>query len=331
MRWNTPGYEGLELSTQLVVKEALQRGHAVEVVDAASNFIRIRGNGKTEYLRQATRSAADTYISPLIMENKKVTKLVLREAGIRVPDGRDYGDLDQARMDYTFWKSRGAVVKPNSTNFGIAVSMLPAPIEEAGYARAAEEALREDSTILVEEWISGKEFRFLVIGDDVRGILHRVPARVVGDGHRKISELIREKNKDPLRGKGYHSPLEKLRMGAEEASFLQDQGLSFDSVVEEGQEVFLRRNSNISTGGDSLDFTDLVHQGYRELAVAATAAVGARICGVDMMIEDIHAQPSGENYAVIELNFNPALHIHDYPYQGLNREVEKHILDLLEL
>jgi glutamate--cysteine ligase len=331
MYWNTPGYEDLELSTQLVIKEALRRGHAVEVLDGPSNFIRVRGNGHNEYLRQATRTAADRYVSPLIMENKKVTKRLLKEAGIRVPDGRDYTDLGDARKDFAQWAVRGAVVKPNSTNFGIAVSMLPAPIVEADYLQAVEDALREDSTILVEELIPGKEYRFLVIGDAVRAILHRVPARVVGDGCSKISELIREKNGDPLRGKGYHSPLEKLRMGAEEAAFLQAQGLSFDSVPAEGQEIFLRRNSNISTGGDSLDFTDLIHQRYGELAVAATAAVGARICGVDMMIDDIEAEPSGGNYAVIELNFNPALHIHDYPYQGRNREVEKHVLDLLEL
>lgn len=331
MHWNTPGFEHLELSTQLVIKEALRRGHAVDVLDAPSNFIRIRGNGRVEYLRQATRTSADTYVGPLIMENKKVTKLLLQEAGIRVPEGRDYQDLDGVRRDFALWRDQGAVLKPNSTNFGIAVAMLPAPIEEGDYRRAAEEALREDDTILVEELIQGKEYRFLVIGDGVRGILHRVPAHVTGDGLRAISELISVKNEDPLRGKGYHSPLEKLRTGKEEEAFLADQGLSFDSVPATGEDVFLRRNSNISTGGDSLDFTDSVHPGYGELAVAAAAAVGARICGVDMLIDDIEAAPAGGNYGVIELNFNPALHIHDFPYRGRNREVEKYVLDLLEL
>jgi len=120
-------------------------------------------------------------------------------------------------------------------------------------------------------------------------------------------------------------------MGAEETAFLLAQDLNFDSILEAGREVFLRRNSNISTGGDSLDFTEQLHAGYAELAVASAAAVRARICGVDMLIHDIQAEPTGDNYAVLELNFNPALHIHDYPYQGRNREVEKHVLDLLEL
>ena len=331
MHWTTPGFENLELSTQLVIKEAQARGHAVDVLDAPSNFIRIRGAGRVEYLRQATRTSADTYIGPLIMENKKVTKLLLAEAGIRVPEGRDYASLEAARADFPLWRSRGTVVKPNSTNFGIGVSMLPAPVPEAAYQKAVETALAADDTILVEELIPGREFRFLVIGDAVRAILHRVPARVLGDGQHAIAELIASKNEDPLRGKGYRSPLEKLRMGPEEAAHLRLAGLTFNSVPAEGCEVELRPNSNISTGGDSLDFTDLIHPGYAELAVAAAAAVRARVCGVDMLIEDVASAPSAANYGVIELNFNPALHIHDFPFQGENRHVERHVLDLLEL
>ncbi|NTV74828.1 MAG: bifunctional glutamate--cysteine ligase GshA/glutathione synthetase GshB [Holophaga sp.] len=331
MHWTTPGYEELELSTQLVIREAQARGHAVEVLDAPSNFIRIRGAGRVEYLRQATRTSADTYVSPLIMENKKVTKLLLAEAGIRVPEGGDYASLEAARADFPRWRSRGTVVKPNTTNFGIGVSMLPAPVSETAYLKAVETALAADDTILVEELIPGREFRFLVIGDAVRAILHRVPARVLGDGRHSIAELIAEKNEDPLRGKGYRSPLEKLRTGPEEAAHLRLAGLDFASVPEAGREVELRPNSNISTGGDSLDFTDLIHPGYSELAVAAAAAVGARICGVDMLIEDVEREPAAASYGVIELNFNPALHIHDFPFQGENRRVERHVLDLLEL
>ncbi|WP_306601216.1 bifunctional glutamate--cysteine ligase GshA/glutathione synthetase GshB [Geothrix sp. 21YS21S-2] len=331
MHWTTPGYEELELSTQLVIREAQARGHAVEVLDAPSNFIRIRGAGRVEYLRQATRTSADTYVSPLIMENKKVTKLLLAEAGIRVPEGGDYASLEAAGADFPRWRSRGTVVKPNTTNFGIGVSMLPAPVSEAEYLKAVETALAADGTILVEELIPGREFRFLVIGDAVRAILHRVPARVLGDGRHSVAELIAEKNEDPLRGKGYRSPLEKLRTGPEEAAHLRLAGLTFASVPEAGREVELRPNSNISTGGDSLDFTDRIHPGYSELAVAAAAAVGARICGVDMLIEDVEREPSAATYGVIELNFNPALHIHDFPFEGENRRVERHVLDLLEL
>ena len=47
-----------------------------------------------------------------------------------------------------------------------------------------------------------------------------------------------------------------------------------------------------------------------------------------MMIDDYTNRDS--QYAIIELNFNPAIHIHSYPYIGVEREIAKEILKLLE-
>ena len=86
MTTNT-NYGGLELSTQLIITEAEQRGISVEILDRSDNFIRIRRGKKAEYIKQATRTGADSYIAPLIMENKLVTKKILAESGMRVPAG----------------------------------------------------------------------------------------------------------------------------------------------------------------------------------------------------------------------------------------------------
>jgi len=330
--WVTEGYGDLELSTQLFIKEALARGHSVEVLDRADNFIRIVGNGKVEYVKQATRTSADSYIAPLIMESKKVTKLVLAEAGLRVPAGRDYTDYEAFIADLEYWRSRGAcVVKPNSTNFGVAVSILAAPLEDEAYAAAGRAAFERDGSVLVEEFLPGKEYRFLVIDGQTVAVLHRVPANVVGDGAASIADLVARKNADPRRGEGYTAPLERIRLGDEELRFLAGQGLSPASVPGLGETVLLRKNSNISTGGDSLDYTDAMHPLYKDLAAASAAAVGAKICGVDMIVPDTSVEPTGDNYGIIELNFNPALHIHDFPYAGENRRVETYVLNLLGL
>lgn len=331
MQWTTPSFESLELSTQVVIKEALRRGHRVEVLDEAANFIRIAGKGRTEYLCQATRTAADTYVSALIMENKKVTKKLLAEAGIHAPSGDSYGSVSSALADFVRWSHQDIVVKPNTTNFGIAVTLLHTPFTEQDFSKAVEMAFREDSSVLVEAFIPGKEYRFLVVDGAVRGVLHRMPANVCGDGVSSVAELVAAKNRDPKRGEGYHSPLEKIRLGEEELRMLRSQDLDLAAIPEAGRTVFLRKNSNISTGGDSIDMTDTVHPGYKALAATATAAVGSKISGVDMIIADVSAAPAADNYAIIELNFNPALHIHDFPAQGINREVEKPVLDLLGL
>jgi glutamate--cysteine ligase len=331
VKYTTPGYEDLELSMQLLIKEALERGHQVEVLDRAESFVRITGNNRVEYIRQATRTSADTYIAPLVMENKQVTKQILWEAGLRVPEGSVFGSEQEMLRVWPEWKDRAFVVKPNATNFGTAVSMFPRGADRNAFVRAVRNAFAVDGQVLLEALIPGKEYRFLVIGDFVRAVLHRVPANVTGDGTSTIRALVEEKNRNPLRQKGYISPLEKIGLGPVEETFLAARDLTFESVPQKGETVFLRENSNISTGGDSIDFTDEVHAGYKDLAFAAASAVGARISGVDLIATDITIEPDDTNYAIIELNFNPALHIHDFPYKGKNRRTGRHVLNLLGL
>ena len=68
---------------------------------------------------------------------------------------------------------------------------------------------------------------------------------------------------------------------------------------------------------------------FKDLAIKSSKSIGANICGVDMMIEDFKDENS--NYAIIELNFNPAIHIHSYPYIGKERNIAKEILKILGL
>lgn len=320
----------LELSTQLLAAEARSRGVRVEVLDADDNFLRLSRDGRTEYVKQATRTSLDTYIAALIMENKQVTKQILREGGLPVPPGRAVRSVAEALKHFPEFAGAGLVIKPRSTNFGEGVTIFKtADWRPDDAAAAVTRGLELDSTVLLERYETGREYRFLVIGDETVAVLHRVPANIVGDGWRSIRALVDEKNRDPRRGSGYVTPLEKIRLGPEEQLYLAAQGLNFDSVPVAGTTVYLRENSNISTGGDSLDFTDTAHPGYKEAAVRAARAVGARICGADLIISDISAAPTADNFSIIELNFNPALHIHAFPFRGENRRVEAKVLDLL--
>ena len=319
----------LELSTAMLIDAARQRGIEVEILDADDNFIRLKKDDHIEYVKQATRTSADTYIAPLIMENKAVTKLILRENDISVPAGIMVKSVDEAVGKFAAFRGQDIVIKPKSSNFGIGIVILKKLQSATDYRDAVEQAFRHDVSVLIETFVPGREYRFLVIGDAVAGILHRVPANVVGDGVYTIEALVAIKNQDPLRGKGYVTPLEKIRLEQTEISFLQEQHKTILTIPQKGETVYLRENSNISTGGDSIDFTDAIGADYKAIAVAAAKAVGARICGADMIIQDIKKPADRDNYSIIELNFNPALHIHNYPYQGENRHVDDMILNLL--
>lgn len=327
--FNLIGYEDLELSTQILIKDAIKRGISVKVIDRDENFIMLSKGNKTEYIKQATKTSLDSYSSVLIMENKVITKMMLEKNNIRVPKGQNYRDNNEAKKGYNLFKDRKVVIKPKSTNFGIGITIFKENFTRELYERAIDIAFKHDNSILIEEFIPGKEYRIFVIGDEVVGILHRVPANVIGDGVKNIGELVTEKNKDPLRGKGYKTPLEKIKLGEAEEMFLHERGKDFNYIPKINETVFLRENSNVSTGGDSLDYTDDIPNEYKEIAVAAAKAVSATICGVDMMISDINEEFKEENYGIIELNFNPAIHIHCYPYRGKNRKLGDKILDAL--
>jgi glutamate--cysteine ligase len=323
------GLKDMELSTQILLREAVKRGVSFEILDRKENFIKLRKGENIQYVKQATKTSLDNYATVLAMENKLVTKKILAENGLRVPKGNEYTDAAAAKADFDLLKGKAVVIKPNQTNFGIGITILKENNNEIAFQRGVDIAFEYDTTILIEEFIPGKEFRFFIIEDEVLAILQRVPANVKGDGISTITELVELKNQDPLRGKKYRTPLEKIQLGEAEAMFLKGQNLTFDSIPANGEIIYLRENSNISTGGDSIDFTDEILESYKQIALRAAKALNVKITGLDMMIEDLTAEASEDNYGIIELNFNPAIHIHCYPYKGKNRQINRKLMDAL--
>ncbi len=323
-------YEQLELSTQIIINEAQGRGVKVEVLDWDENFIRLIKGDRVEYIKQGTKTSLDNYVVPLIMENKELTKLILREHDINVPDSVTVKNLEGALEIYSDFENKDIVIKPKSANFGEGVLIIKALKSKEVYANAIEDAFNYSKDVLIEDYVAGEEYRFLVVTDEVLAVMYRVPANVKGDGIHNIQELVDEKNQDLRRGKGYLTPLEKIDIGPIEKHNLNIQNMDVNHVPKQGEVVYLRENSNLSTGGDSIDFTDEVHEGYKEIAVKSAEVVEAKICGVDIIIPDVKAKPGKNNHSIIELNFNPVIYPHNFPYIGQNRHVEKKILDLLK-
>ena len=319
------GYESLELSTQIMIREAQKRGIRIEVLDEKDNILMLSKGKAVEYIKQATKTSKDTYITPHILENKQVTKKLLQREGFQVPLGKSYTTLGSAIEDYPLYQHKKIVVKPKSTNYGVGITFVRKG-EKALYHTALEYAFSYGDSVLVEDFFPGKEYRFLVVNGKVIAISYREPAHVIGDGMHSIKQLVHIKNTDP---KFYRSPKTQLQLGKKEKCTLKEQKLEISTIPKEGEKVYLRHNSNVSTGGDAIDFTEKIHPDYKKIAVAATQAMGMKICGVDIMLTSYKEVPHPNNHVLIELNYNPVLFIHAFPNQGKNRNVAGPILDLL--
>ena len=325
------GFREMELSTQIFMFDAIQKGVQVKVLDESDQFLRLQFQDHVEYVKNANMTSKDSYIVPLIMENKTVTKKVLKEAGFRVPGGAEFSSMEEAVKAYPRFADQAFVIKPKSTNYGLGITIFKEGASLEDYQAGLVIAFREDSSVLVEEFMPGTEYRFFVIDGEVQAIMLRVPANVIGDGIRTVKELVEEKNSDPLRGTNHRAPLELIQLGELEQLMLKEQGLTIESVPQANQIVYLRENSNISTGGDSIDMTDEFSEAYKKIAVSAVEALGAKISGIDLIIPDKEIDPTTDKkaYGIIEANFNPAMHMHVYPFAGKGRRLTMNVLKLL--
>ena len=325
-------FDNMELSTQALLFDLIQQGISTEILDENDQFLALKFGDHLEYVKNGNMTSHDQYISPLIMENKVVTKKVLAKAGFNVPKSVEFTSAEQAVAHYPLFEGRSVVIKPKSTNYGLGITIFQQGVtNREDFAKAIEIAFREDKEVMVEDYLVGTEYRFFVLGDETLAVLLRVPANVVGDGVQTVRELVAAKNTDPLRGDGSRSPLKKIALGDIELLQLKEQGLTLESVPTSGQIVQLRANSNISTGGDSIDMTDQMHDSYKQLAVGIAHAMGAKVCGVDLIIPDLTkpAEASLSSWGVIEANFNPMMMMHIFPYQGKSRRLTKNVSKML--
>ncbi|UXN36370.1 bifunctional glutamate--cysteine ligase GshA/glutathione synthetase GshB [Avibacterium paragallinarum] len=325
-------FDNMELSTQALLFDLIQKGIKTEILDEQDQFLCLQVGDHIEYVKNGNMTSKDSYISPLIMENKVVTKKVLHKAGFNVPQSLEFTSAEQAIANYGLFEGRAVVIKPKSTNYGLGITIFQQGVSNReDFAKAIEIAFREDKEVMVEDYLSGTEYRFFVLGEETLAVLLRVPANVVGDGKHSVAELVAAKNDHPLRGDGSRTPLKKIALGDIEKLQLKEQGLTVDSIPEAGRIVQLRANSNISTGGDSIDMTDEMHPSYKALAVGITKAMGAAVCGVDLIIPDLHkpAEPSLQSWGVIEANFNPMMMMHIFPYSGKSRRLTLDVIKML--
>ncbi len=315
------GYEHLELSTQVLIREALKQNIQVEVLDPQDNILRLSKGSVSEYVKQATKTSKDSYVTQQLMENKQITKKLLREKGFVVPYGQCYSSLEEA--DYSKFSKKQVVVKGKSTNSGEGIFFV-SPNDSKGFREAIVSALKLNSSVIVEEFIPWKEYRLLVIGGKTVGVICREGAHVIGDGAHTIHELVQIKNE------GRH-PTTRLSLGSEEKKHLATQSLTPSSIPKKGKKIPLRQNSNLSTGGDAVDFTDTIHSEYKKIAEGAANAIEAKVSGVDMLIKSPRQKPSPKNQVILELNHNPILYGHAFPNKGKPRNVAKPLLKLLNL
>lgn len=311
-------------STRAIYEEAQKRGIPVTRIGNES-LLRL-GYGKYSRLIQASLTDSPSCISADIAGNKEMTKQILRDNKIPVPDG-DVAYSAESAVQIAREIGYPVVVKPLNSNQGKGVTLNVKNEEEV--RSAFSEAIKYTKIVLVEKYVKGKDYRVLVIGDKVSAVAERRPPFLLGDGVHSVRQLVEIENSNELRGNDHEKPLTKIKLDAVAKRVLANQGIDEDHIPASGETVYLRYNGNLSTGGTARECTSEIHPYNVGLAVKAAKAIGLDIAGIDITAEDI-SKPIGDvNGAVIEINAAPGLRMHIYPSEGQTNNVASDILDMM--
>lgn len=314
------------LSTKIIIEEAKKRG--IEVEDVFPGKLAVLKYGdKVEYIFNQFISKTNA-VAYKICHHKEVALTMLAKDGLSIPRGKNFNTKSYSEA-LAFFDSikKPVVLKPTDSTHGDSVFMNIN--NENELKKAWFKISKKHKNILIEEFFKGTEYRIFATGEKVLGVTHRIPANVDGDGMHSIKELIRIKNKNPNRGSGYQSSLLKIKIDGIIKNFLDQQGLNLDYVPTKGERIFLRSNSNLSTGGDSIDYTDKIHSSVGKIATKAIRSIpGLAYGGIDLLAEDITKEQTKDSYAIIEINASPMISMHHFPYEGKSRNVAKEIIDL---
>lgn len=311
-------------STGCIVDEAVKRG--IPFIRLNKQSLVQLGYGVHQKRIRATIASTTGNIAVDIACDKEETKALLEAAEIPVPRGtviRTEAGLKDAVDKYGY----PLVIKPIDGNHGKGNTTNITTWEQA--LKALEAAQKYGRSVIVERFITGFDFRILVINYKFICAALRTPASVVGDGANTIQWLIDATNKDPRRGYGHEKVLTQITIDQFTQKMLDEKGYTLETVPAKGELVLLKPTANLSTGGTSTDVTDEVHPANIFMCERIAKIIGLDICGIDIMAADLRTPVSENGGAILEVNAAPGFRMHIEPAEGLPRNVAEPVIDML--
>ncbi len=311
-------------STGSIVEEAVARD--IPWIRLGTNSLVQLGYGVNQMRFQATITCKTSSIAVDIACNKEQTKKMLDAASIPVANGGiciEEEDLDGiiTKIGYPI------VIKPLDGNHGKGASINVKNMDDAKAGLAY--AKKYSHRVIVEKFITGYDFRVLIIDNKLVAAAKREPAHVVGNGKDTIQKLIDVTNEDPKRGYGHENVLTQIDVDRDTTDLLEKLNYTLETVPKAGETVYLKSTANLSTGGTSVDVTDMMHPENIFLCERISRVIGLDVCGVDIMAENL-TQPLKENGGcILEVNAAPGFRMHLAPSEGLPRNVASPVIDML--
>ncbi|HVX92860.1 MAG TPA: hypothetical protein VHA74_01970 [Candidatus Dojkabacteria bacterium] len=302
----------------------IEQGFANEYDGVKFNRYYVYGAGKESEVFNGIASAQDSYLGFQTQRDKTLTNTILDR--LKIPTAKWEIIPSREALEEIFNRyQKPVVMKPVGFTSGNGVVTKIDTLEKAYKAYDfAKNMIDSKATlhkyqnkIIIQEQVTGEDYRLMVIGGELMVATKRIPAFVVGDGTKTIKELVEEINKDPRRDiKRRTHTLKPIEFDEQFHTFLEEQGLTENSVPKKDEKIFVRKVASMSKGGITEDFTDKVHPQIKYIAESVAKSFRSYGLGVDLICQDISKPLTKDNGSIIECNTKPEMYLNVYPVIG---------------
>jgi D-alanine-D-alanine ligase-like ATP-grasp enzyme len=261
--------------TTTITREAQRRGIGIEVIDPVTPVFVLKHKGHQIrcYNALTDRVGAVTFH---MAQNKRLANVFLKTNGFPVPVQEPYSDLAAAKVFLKKYKT--IVVKPCAQWGGRGVSVAVRTVPDL--VRAIAFAGKFEDDIVLEECVSGEDYRLIFVDYRYVAAIRRRAARVTGNGRDSIRKLIQAQNRMERKV----DPSHVIPLDAETGRNLIALGLTWATVPKAGREVQVRLTSNYHTGGSVDIVTREVPAELVKLAGQAARKLGVPVIGIDFLV-----------------------------------------------
>lgn len=282
------------------------------------------GYGKgSEYIINVS-SSKDSKFSKTIQNDKTRTNELAEHLGFTVPQWFEVSTLSQLKKAFEALKDREMVLKPYDLTRGVGVYVGIRTFKDAVKKFHLIKALYRTKhrpakyrKMILQERISGNDYRILCLNGKFAIATHRIPAYVIGNGKFTIKQLVETENQNPLRDKSkLFNTLKPIVIDNIMGEILAEQGFTLDSVPPKGLRVHVRKAASVSQGGFTRDVTNRIHPQICIQCEQIAQQVNAFTLGIDIICKHISRPLTSQNGGLIEINTAPEMYLNVYPAQG---------------
>lgn len=323
----------------IILQTAEKLGIQAEILDYEKYKIRLTYQGKSHIIWKKSLG-----INPKkgikTSRDKNLTFKVLQKGGLPVLPQiviksikdykKNYAQIPFPQVIKPLYGEKGKDIYLNILNLNEGVEALKNYLQKA----QSFSKLTNPACVVEPYFQNAKDYRFMVLNNKVIGFSQRMPPIITADGRHNLKELIKQENKRRLQlnrtlGKRM---LNRILIWQRIKWYLHQQNLTLESIPYKNKKITLYPIPNFSTGGLVKTIAlEQIHPSFINLALKTAKTAQLKIIGIDILIRNLKKKADKNNCAIIEINSDPGLRLHEWPNLGKPQKVTEKILKYIFL